>query len=84
VHGNPAATLPLGGNLALLFQPLQDPTKENEIMTLIFGNIIFLLSLFHCVEYQKFGLEEKKLICQHLSARQIQVLSNFQTDLDSA
>jgi hypothetical protein len=77
VHGTIVTEITLGDNLAGLFQPLQHPVKERDLMTLVFSNIFFLLSLFHNSIYRRLELDEIKLVCQHLSEKQKRFLSDF-------
>lgn len=78
VHGAIVFDIKLGDNLADLFQPLQHPIKEKELIALIFRNIFFLLALFHISSYRKLELDEMRLICQHLSEEQKRILSGVE------
>jgi hypothetical protein len=78
VHGTTISDVTLYDNLKDLYQPLQHPIKERDLMNLIFRNIFFLLCLFHLSVFQKSTLDEKNLVCQHLSDVQKRVLSGIE------
>lgn len=77
VHGTIVTNVSRSDNLSASFQPLEHPVKEKDTMTLVFREIFFLLSLFHYSSYGKCELEEKQLVCQHLSEEQKRVLSGI-------
>jgi hypothetical protein len=78
VHGTTVSDIQLSDNLKEMHEPLQQPIKERDLMNLIFRNIFFLLSLFHIEKYRMFNLDEKRLVCQHLSQEQKRALSGLE------
>jgi hypothetical protein len=78
VHGTTVSDVQLVNSLKQLSQPLAQPTKEMNLMKLIFRNIFFLLSLFHLDKYQAFNLDEKWLVGQHLTPKQKRILNGLE------
>lgn len=71
VHGNLGdAEINLRDNLSEIFKPIDNPTKECELLALTFQNIFFLFALFHLHDYGKLTVDEIRLVCQHLSQQQ--------------
>lgn len=54
-----------------------DHQKEEKALRSLFGAIFFLLSAFHIETYRQLQLDERTLICQHLSEKQIEELSGL-------
>lgn len=77
VHGTTLADAELTDSLKNLQKPIEHPSVETNMMKSIFRNIFFLLSLFHLEKYNRLSLDEKMIICQHLSAKEKQILSKL-------
>jgi len=77
IHGTTIVDQQISEGLKDFSKPKVEPLKEKKIMKAVFGNIFFLLSLFHLEDFRQLQLDERTLVCQHLSKVQIQSLSGL-------
>jgi hypothetical protein len=77
VHGTTMADQQIVESLQDTGRQKIEPQKEEKIMKGLFGAIFFLLSAFHIKNYRQLQLDEKTLVCQHLSEKQIKILSGL-------
>jgi hypothetical protein len=77
VHGTILADQQIVKSLTDLDGQEIESEKEEKMLKGIFGSIFFLLSLFHIKDYRHLQLDERTLICQHLSEKQVKTLSGL-------
>jgi hypothetical protein len=77
VHGTTLADQQIVESLKDSNRQKIESEKEQKIMRGIFGAVFFLLSAFHIKDYRQLQLDERTLICQHLSEKQIGALSGL-------
>lgn len=77
VHGTTLADQQIVENLKDPIGQKIDAEKEERILRKVFQSIFFLLSAFHINHYRRLQLDERTLICQHLSKKQIEALSGL-------
>ena len=54
-----------------------EPKKEEKIMKAVFRALFFLLAIFQLKNYHQLTLDQRTLFCQHLSEKQIRILSGL-------
>ena len=77
IHGTTMANQQLLESLRDLGRPSPEATQETRRMKSLYGNIFFLLLLFHLKEFRQLQLDKRTLVCKRLSTEQIQVLSGL-------
>lgn len=77
VHGTTLADQQIVSSLKDSSSQGIESEKEEKILKSVFRAIFFLLSAFHIKDYRSLQLDERTLICQHFSEKEIEVLSGL-------